>query len=59
MSAAEAEILAAAVRQVDPNGVSMEHDDRFFVVDVAAASGRWTLYSEEDWPVWRQAIGGG
>lgn len=59
MSPAEAEQLADAVRAVHPDGVSVQPDDEFFVVDVVADSGRWTLYTEEDWPVWQDRILGG
>ncbi len=60
MSKKEAETLAAAVRKVHPLGVSVQLDQqlgrKFYVVWVADASGRWTLYDEDDWRTYRPSI---
>lgn len=53
MSQAEADRLADAVRQVQPEGVSVQPDQGFYVVEIVAASGRWTLYDEADWQAWQ------
>jgi hypothetical protein len=60
MSKPEAERLAAAVREVHPVGVSVQPDQQlgqeFYVVWVADASGRWTLYDEDDWRTYEPSI---
>jgi hypothetical protein len=56
MSETEADALATRVREEHPAGVTVQPDDGFFCVEVVVASGRWTLYDEDDWRALRSRI---